>query len=64
MPIETLFLLSYSTQSSSDKSTSSNTCPLLADLTIHPVLGENAIGSTPRQSTDTIALNLPESSAV
>lgn len=64
MPIETLFLLSYSTQSSSDKSTSSYCEPFSAAFTIQPDLGENSTGSTPRQSNATIVLNLPASSAV
>lgn len=62
--MEVLFLLSYSTQSSSDKSTSSNACPFSDDLTSHPQRGLNSTGSTPRQSNATIVLNLPASSDV
>lgn len=64
MPTETLFLVSYSTQSSSDKSTSSNVWPPSLDLTIQAARGENSTGSMPRQSNDTMVLNLPASSAV
>lgn len=60
----TSFFVSYSTQSSSERSTSLKEGPFDAALTVQPERGEKATGSKPRQSNSTIVFSFPESASV